>query len=117
VVLNQREEESLSCNTSVVDERMATDPGMRSGSKAKKRGDKQTNTIMQQINNFSLTPMNDVIAEKTIEDHKYLLEHVENRCAIAYFAAANRNLSLFNALQHYFEALQDVDLTSDRKLP
>lgn len=46
--------------------------------------------------------MNDSIAEKTIEDHKYLLEHVENRCAIAYFAAANRNLSLYNALQHYF---------------
>jgi len=29
---------------------------------------------MQQINNFSLTPMNDALAEKTIEDHKYLLE-------------------------------------------
>ena len=46
--------------------------------------------------------MNDKIAEKTIEDHKYLLEHVDNRCAIAYFAAANRNLSLYSALQHYF---------------
>jgi len=67
-------------------------------SKSKKKDGKQTNTIMQQINSFSLTPMNDTIAEKTIEDHKYLLEHVENRCAIAYFAAANRNLSLYNAL-------------------
>ncbi len=40
---------------------------------------KQTNTIMQQINNFSLSPMNDLIAEHTIEDHKYLLENVENK--------------------------------------
>lgn len=61
----------------------------------------QSNTIMQQINNFSLTPMNDVIAEKTIEDHKYLLELVENRCAISYFAAVNRNQSLYFALKKY----------------
>ena len=60
------------------------------------------NTIMQQINNFSLTPLNDQMAEATIEDHKYLLELVENRCAIAYFAVANRNLSLFRALQKYY---------------
>jgi len=53
---------------------------------------------MQQINNFSLTPMNDVIANRTIEDHKYLLELVENRCAIAYFACFNRNQSLYEAL-------------------
>ena len=56
---------------------------------------------MQQINNFSLTPMNDLIAEKTIEDHKYLLELVENRCAISYFAAVNRNQSLYFALKKY----------------
>ena len=60
--------------------------------------DKQNNTIMQQINNFSLTPMNDALAEQTIEDHKYLLELVENRCAIAFYACSNRNQSLFNAL-------------------
>jgi len=73
---------------------------------------------MQQINSFSLTPMNDAIAEKTIEDHKYLLEHVENRCAIAYFAAANRNLSLYSALQKYFNEQQDnQDFQSDRKTP
>ena len=59
------------------------------------------NTIMQQINNFSLTPMNDSLAEKTIEDHKYLLELVENRCAIAFFAVINRNQSLYNAMQQY----------------
>jgi len=46
---------------------------------------------MQQINNFSLTPMNDALAEQTIEDHKYLLELVENRCAIAFYACSNRN--------------------------
>jgi len=45
--------------------------------------------------------MNDVIATATIEDHKYLLEMVENRCAIAYFAAVNRNQSLFNALKGF----------------
>jgi len=48
-----------------------------------------------------MTPMNDRMAEQTIEDHKYLLELVENRAAIAYFAAANRNMSLFNALKNY----------------
>lgn len=42
--------------------------------------------------------MNEKIAKKTIEDHKYLLEHVDNRAAIAYFAVANRNLCLFSAL-------------------
>lgn len=65
----------------------------------------QNNTIMQQINNFSLTPLNDQMAEATIEDHKYLLELVENRCAIAYFAVANRNQSLFRALQKYYNTL------------
>lgn len=48
-----------------------------------------------------MTPMNDAIAEKTIEDHKYLLEQIENRVAIAYFACANRNQSLFNALKTF----------------
>lgn len=43
--------------------------------------------------------MNDQIAMRTLEDHKYLLLEVQNRAAIAYFAAANRNLSLYNALK------------------
>jgi hypothetical protein len=47
--------------------------------------------------------MNDRMAEQTIEDHKYLLELVENKAAIAYFAAANRNLCLFYALRNYVE--------------
>jgi len=62
---------------------------------------KESNTIMQQINNFSLTPMNDSLAEQTIEDHKYLLELVENKCAIAFYAVINRNQSLYNALQQF----------------
>lgn len=45
--------------------------------------------------------MNDKIAEDTIDDHKYLLQEVQNRAAIAYFAALNRNLSLYNALKKY----------------
>lgn len=50
-----------------------------------------------------MTPMNDRIADQTIEDHKYLLELVENRAAIAYFAVANRNQSLFQALKNFHE--------------
>lgn len=69
--------------------------------KGNKKDSKQSNTIIQQINGFSMTPMNDRIADQTIEDHKYLLELVENKAAIAYFAVANRNQSLFNALKKY----------------
>lgn len=67
----------------------------------KEKNSKQSNTIIQQINGFSMTPMNDKIADQTIEDHKYLLELVENKAAIAYFAVANRNQSLFNALKKF----------------
>jgi predicted CoA-binding protein len=73
------------------------------GKDGKKEDGKQSNTIIQQINGFSMTPMNDRIAEQTIEDHKYLLELVENKAAIAYFAVANRNQSLFNALRNYYK--------------
>lgn len=52
---------------------------------------------------MSLTPMNDSIADDILESHKYLLAEVQNRTAIAYFAAANRNLSLYNALRKYME--------------
>lgn len=45
--------------------------------------------------------MNDKIATDTLNDHKYLLQEVQNRAAIAYFAAANRNLSLYIALKNY----------------
>jgi hypothetical protein len=45
--------------------------------------------------------MNDRLADQTIEDHKYLLELVENKAAIAYFAVHNRNQSLFMALKKY----------------
>ena len=45
--------------------------------------------------------MNQTIADETLEDHKYLLLDVQNRAAIAYFAAANRNLSLYEALIKY----------------
>lgn len=65
---------------------------------------------MQQINNFSQIPMNDELAEKTIEDHKYLLELVENKTAIAFFAVVNRNQSLYMALQRYVEGQADQTL-------
>ena len=77
--------------------------GGQSNGKGKDKDGKQSNTIIQQINGFSMTPMNDKIAEQTIEDHKYLLELVENRAAIAYFAVANRNQSLFNALKNFLK--------------
>ena len=45
--------------------------------------------------------MNDDLAMQTIEDHKYLLEQPENKCAIAFFAVINRNQSLYQALQTF----------------
>ena len=47
--------------------------------------------------------MNDELAEQTIEDHKYLLELVENKCAIAFYAVVNRNQSLYFALTQYYQ--------------
>ena len=73
------------------------------------QGSKKTNTVIQQINAFSLTPMNEPIAEQTLEDHKYLLTEVQNRAAIAYFAAANRNLSLYHALKKYCKIDNEED--------
>ena len=64
---------------------------------------------MQQINSFAMTPMNDIIAKQTIVDHKYLLELVENRCAICYFACSNRNQSLFKALVDFIKDNETVD--------
>ena len=75
--------------------------------------EKASNTIMQQINNFSLTPMNDALAEQTIEDHKYLLEKVENKCAIAFFAVINRNLSLFNALNAFEKQAREAAIQAE----
>ena len=62
---------------------------------------------MQQINNFSLTPMNEVLAKQTIEDHKYLLELVENRAAIAFFAVSNRNHALYQAMREYYDIYEE----------
>jgi hypothetical protein len=53
--------------------------------------------------------MNDVIAKQTIVDHKYLLELVENRCAICFFACSNRNQSLYNALVDHIKESYDED--------
>ena len=84
------------------------------GAGGKNDDDKQSNTIMQQINNFTLIPMNDNLAEKTIEDHKYLLELVENRCAIAFYSVSNRNQALYEALRYHYgianEVVEDKDL-------
>ena len=57
--------------------------------------------------NFTLIPMNEKMAKKTIEDHKYLLELPENKAAIAYFSAANRNQSLYGSLRNYFNIKDD----------
>jgi len=43
------------------------------------------------------------MAKQTIDDHKYLLEDVENRAAIAYFAMINRNYCLFTALKSFID--------------
>jgi hypothetical protein len=83
----------------------------RGGAGKNGKDGKSQNTIIQQINGFAMTPLNDRLAEQTIEDHKYLLELVENRAAIAYFAVANRNQSLFTALKNFLkeEDKQDED--------
>jgi len=52
--------------------------------------------------------MNDVLAKKTIEDHKYLLELVENRCAIAFYSVSNRNQALYEALREYYGISNEV---------
>jgi hypothetical protein len=44
------------------------------------------------------------MAIQTIDDHKYLLENIENKCAIAFFAVSNRNQSLFSALVEFYNA-------------
>ena len=59
--------------------------------------------------------MNDTIAEQTIEDHKYLLELVENKCAIAFYAVTNRNQSLYNALQKYVTHANEEELKDEKK--
>ena len=53
--------------------------------------------------------MNDHIAVATLEDHKYILTEVQNRAAIAYFAAANRNLSLYTALKKFCNHDDELD--------
>ena len=62
-----------------------------------------------------MTPMNDKIAAQTIEDHKYLLELVENRAAISYFAVHNRNQALFNALKNYVKKEVEEDEEAERE--
>lgn len=47
--------------------------------------------------------MNEVLAQQTIEDHKYLLELIENRTAIAFFSVVNRNAALFEALVEFYQ--------------
>ena len=59
--------------------------------------------------------MNEKIAKATIEDHKYLLESVDNRAAIAYFAVANRNFCLFAALKSFLDTRGDQIEASQKK--
>jgi hypothetical protein len=47
------------------------------------------------------------LAKQTIEDHKYLLELVENRAAIAFFAVSNRNHALYQAVREYYEIYEE----------
>ena len=63
--------------------------------------------------------MNDVLAKQTIEDHKYLLELVENRAAIAYFAVSNRNHALYQALREYYDITEESgtgELVKEKKV-
>ena len=47
------------------------------------------------------------MAKQTIEDHKYLLELVENRAAIAFFAVSNRNHALYQAVREYYDIFEE----------
>ena len=60
---------------------------------------------MEQITLLAKTPMNEEQGDQTIADHKYLLESIDNRCAILFFAMTYRNQSLFEALQRYYSQL------------
>lgn len=63
--------------------------------------------------------MNDALAKQTIEDHKYLLELVENRAAIAYFAVSNRNHALYQALREYYDITEESgtgELVKEKKV-
>ena len=73
-------------------------------------------TIMKQITTIAQTPMNDKAAANVIEDHKYLLETVENRCAFAFFAVQYRNQSLYDAMQKYYRALKLKEEQAPKKL-
>ena len=81
----------------------------------KGQDENQNNTIIQQINAFSLIPMNEQLAKQTIEDHKYLLELIDNRAAIAFFAASNRNQALYEALVEYYKPPEGEDKTEWRE--
>ena len=56
---------------------------------------------MQQIKNFAATAMNKQNAQETIVNQKYLLELIENRIAIVYFAIKSRNQALFQVMCEY----------------
>ena len=60
--------------------------------------------------------MNEKMAQQTIEEHKYLLELVENKAAIAFFSVANRNQALFTALRAYFGIHEDNENNKDKKI-
>ena len=62
-----------------------------------------------------MIPMNQDLANQTIEDHKYLLELVDNRAAIAFFAATNRNQALYEALVEYYKAPEGEDQNAWRE--
>lgn len=70
---------------------------------------------MQQITVIAQTPMNERVAKNTIEDHKYLLESVENRCAFAFFSVSYRNNCLYDALQKYYKQIEEEKQAIEEK--
>ena len=71
----------------------------------------QSNTIIQQIKTIAMTPLSDKVAIAIIEDHKYLLESIENRCAFAFFAVQHRNQCLYEALQSFYRLKEKLKNT------
>ena len=58
--------------------------------------------------------MNEDIAIQTMEDYKYLIDHVDNKCAIAYYSCLNRNHSLYYAMKR--TCLEDAKEENEEKI-
>lgn len=50
---------------------------------------------------MAMVPMEGHVALKTVQDHSCLLESVENKAALAYYAIYHRNQSLYEGIRTF----------------